>query len=140
MSKLRFHLTQFLARREYSEAELRQKMTTKKYPIEAIDHELSLLQAQGLQSDLRFTQSMCSHYAGRGKGPHYVLMHLKLKGVDKALAQDTVANFNWTDALLIAKRKLVSVSGEKLKQRLYARGFTQNNIQQGLDQEVENEY
>lgn len=139
MSKLKLDLIRLLTRREYSESELRQKMLAKQYPLEAIDDEISSLKSQGLQSDQRFVDSMCAHYARSGKGPNYVMMQLQSKGIDKRLAQQSISQFDWQEALFVAKRKLTSVDGIKLKQRLYARGFTQSEINQGMNQEIEDE-
>ena len=66
--KLKDKLILLLNRREYSAFELTQKMLDKGFPEEAIDHELSMLQEEGLQSDRRFCESMCRHYSYRERG------------------------------------------------------------------------
>jgi regulatory protein len=135
MSKLKSDLMKLLVRREYSVFELRQKMLAKNFPPQAIDFEIDQLKAQGLQSDQRFVFCMCEHYAKSGKGPQYVLMQLQLRGVEKSLALAGVSEYDWQESLMIARRKLASLVGQKLKHRLFARGFTDEAIKQGMIEE-----
>ena len=70
----------WLARREHSEHELRQKLS-RLHPSEeaivGIDLVLSKLQQAGYQSDQRFAESLLRWRFNRGKGPLYIKQELR---------------------------------------------------------------
>ena len=69
-----------LARREYSEKELRIKLTDK-YNEEICQRVLDYLQANNYQSDERFTDMIVRSYASRGYGHKRILQELSRKGI-----------------------------------------------------------
>lgn len=121
--KLKDKLILLLNRREYSAFELTQKMLDKGFPEEAIDHELSMLQEEGLQSDRRFCESMCRHYSYQGKGPLFARHELVSRGVDSLLIEQIIEGFHWQEAYAMALRKLGNLEKNTLKKRLYNKGF-----------------
>jgi regulatory protein len=74
-----------LARREHSQAELKQKLT-RRYGVEAIElikTTLERLAADNYQSDQRFTESYIYSRLQRGFGLNRIKQELQQKGVDR---------------------------------------------------------
>ena len=93
MSKLEFSQTDqqtvirhkgmdLLARREHSRLELARKLL-QRFPDESslIDEVLDGLQADNLQSDLRFAESFLRARVSRGQGPQRIIVELQQRGV-----------------------------------------------------------
>ena len=75
----------FLARREHSEHELRQKLNARHDDGEAIDAVLQQLKEEHLQSDERFTESYVNHRFNAGIGPLKICHELRQKGISDML-------------------------------------------------------
>ncbi|GHB20580.1 regulatory protein RecX [Salinicola rhizosphaerae] len=76
---------QFLARREYSRAELAQRLSDKGVAAEAVAPALDALSADGLQSDERFAEVFVRSRIARGQGPVKVRADIRTRGIDDAL-------------------------------------------------------
>jgi regulatory protein len=75
-----------LARREYSKAELRERLGRKSELSQgAIEGLLAELAAEGWQSDERFAESFMNSRIAQGKGPLRIRQDMKLKGLDSDL-------------------------------------------------------
>jgi regulatory protein len=74
-----------LARREYSQQELRSKLTEKQ--CSSVEPLLERLLAQGFQSDERFTESFIRYRIGKGQGINKIRYELQLRGIDAILFQ-----------------------------------------------------
>ncbi len=70
-----------LARREYSQVELRQKLRQQAFEIQTIDECLAQLIKDNYQSDQRFAEMFCLHY------------ELKQKGIDDSLSSSVLAEY-----------------------------------------------
>jgi regulatory protein len=75
----------FLARREHSEQELRQKLNARADDAEAVEQLLRQLKDERLQSDERFTEAYIHHRVNAGIGPLKIRYELRQKGVDELL-------------------------------------------------------
>ncbi len=75
----------FLARREHSEQELRQKLNARHYDDEEVDAVLQQLKAEHLQSDERFTESYVNHRFNAGIGPLKIRYELRHRGINELL-------------------------------------------------------
>ena len=75
----------FLARREHSQQELRQKLNARNDDAEAVEAVLRQLGDERLQSDERFTESYVNHRFNAGIGPLKIRYELRQKGVDDLL-------------------------------------------------------
>ena len=75
----------FLARREHSQQELRQKLNARNDDAEAVEAVLLQLGDERLQSDERFTESYVNHRFNAGIGPLKIRYELRQKGVDDLL-------------------------------------------------------
>jgi len=80
----------YLARRDYSRAELTQRLTRRGIEPEAIEHALDALTAAGLLSDTRYAASVVAQRAGR-YGKRAIAYALKEKGVDATAAEAALA-------------------------------------------------
>ncbi|MCP4470440.1 MAG: regulatory protein RecX [Gammaproteobacteria bacterium] len=75
----------FLARREHSEQELRQKLGARDYDGAALETLLQQLKDERLQSDERFTESYVNHRFNTGIGPLKIRYELRQKGISALL-------------------------------------------------------
>lgn len=150
---LRTACIDLLARREHSCLELRRKMSRKfkeRFSAEQIEQAIETLAAEGLQSDLRFTESFTRAKYERGDGPYKIKAALQQRGVHAGLIEQALGDeqLDWQRrALLLHRRRFSGVSeilsGEeasneysdvRLKQRakemrfLQSRGFPKDII------------
>jgi len=77
-----------LARREHSEYELRQKLKSRDYDVEAIDAVLQGLKQNKLLSDTRFAEAYVNHRFNAGVGPVKIRYELRQKGITEVLADE----------------------------------------------------
>jgi regulatory protein len=84
VKKLRATCFAMLARREHSQRELLQKLTTKGYEKVDIQELLSEFQEKNWQSDMRFAESYSRSRVNKGFGPTRITLELQERGVDIA--------------------------------------------------------
>ncbi len=127
----------FLARREHSRKELRQKLARSCEDAALIEELLDKLADEGLQSDRRFTESFIHHRVNKGQGPVKIEQELRQRGIDPELVSECLHTdtFDWYGmAEQIRNRKFgEAIPGDyqnKAKQSrfLYSRGFTSEQI------------
>ncbi len=96
----------FLARREHSEQELRQKLKARNDDDEAIEAVLLKLKDERLQSDERFTEAYVHHRVNAGLGPLKIRHELRQKGIEASLADVWLAEMDdrW-DAMMRQQRE-----------------------------------
>ncbi|TPH19355.1 recombination regulator RecX [Litorilituus lipolyticus] len=70
-----------LARREYSELEIQQKLKQREYQQSDIDAAIAQLLKKNYLSDDRFAETVCRYRSNRGYGWQYIANELKQKGV-----------------------------------------------------------
>lgn len=70
-----------LARRDYSEKELRQRMQHKQFEQTEIDQVLAQLQQANYQSDIRFCEMLIRSRVNKGYGWLYIQQELQYKGI-----------------------------------------------------------
>jgi regulatory protein len=80
-----------LALRAHAEADLRRKLTGKGHPPTAIADALARLSAQGLLDDSAFAQHYARTRVARGRGPSRLVHDLLRQGVERGLAERSVA-------------------------------------------------
>ena len=133
-----------LARREYSRAELAQRLSKKSFEPSAIDECLDKLIEQGFQSDERFAASFVRSRILRGQGVIRIKGELRQRGVDQETlnaAFESVVESEQVDWFELARetlaRRFTSV-GETPKERakrerfLASRGFDFEQIRYAL--------
>lgn len=95
----------WLARRDYSASEARQRLTRKGVTEARINEVMEKFVSEGTISDRRFAESLVRSRAARGKGPLLVTAELKSRGIDRELARETTDAFAWRDVGEMAKVK-----------------------------------
>lgn len=131
-----------LARRDFSQFEISQKLKTKGYSEDIIAPILTDLSQSGYLNDQRYTENFIRSRRTRGYGPERIRQELKIRGV----TQETIAEqLQITDnAWLVEARKVWQkhFKGQvpkdfktKAKQMrfLQYRGFTQEQIESVVD-------
>ncbi|MCF7847180.1 MAG: recombination regulator RecX [Candidatus Gracilibacteria bacterium] len=140
----------FLSRREYSVAGLREKLVTK-FPedLEEVEAVLKALQQKGWLSDERFTELLIREKAEISHwGPRKILMKLREKGIDPALAEEQLAKLYSEEdqqkaALILAEEKRKKLRAQKTpagkeREKLFSflaqRGFEIGSLNAVLDE------
>ena len=82
---LRHVAMDFLARREHSAHELRQKLEARAGEDDDVEDVIRQLQEERLQSDERFVEAYVHHRYNAGVGPLKIRYELRQKGVAEAL-------------------------------------------------------
>ena len=128
----------FLARREYGQAELIRKLADKGFDRDVADQALAQLTADGLQSDQRFADSFVQSRINQGKGPVRIRLDLTQRGIPDSTTEIALEEAD-TDWYALAREQRVKKFGEaspsdfKEKARqmrfLQYRGFEQDHIQ-----------
>ncbi|MBF7053894.1 regulatory protein RecX [Halomonas sp. KAO] len=80
-----------LARREYSRAELAERLAARGHAPADIDECLDELAAQGLQSDTRFAESFLRSRLFRGQGPVKIRLEMARRGLDPEEVREAFA-------------------------------------------------
>jgi len=126
-----------LARREHSLAELTDKLAQRGYPREDIQKVVENCQQQGLQSDVRFAESLVRTRVRQGYGPVRIRQELQAKQVSRSLIDGALRSEqdNWISHATCAWKKKYKPSGDesfaekqKQKQFLLYRGFSADMI------------
>ncbi len=127
-----------LARREYSEHELRVKLGPRADPAET-DRILARLKDAGLQSDARCAETLVRHYAEEGWGRRRIFYEAGLRGVGAELVRGALAaaGIDWAErAAAAARRRRLSSGTPAEKHRalmfLARRGFDSAEAEEGL--------
>ena len=128
----------FLARREYGQAELIRKLADKGFDRDVAEQALAQLTADGLQSDQRFADSFVQSRINQGKGPVRIRLDLTQRGIPDSTTEIALEEAD-TDWYALAREQRVKKFGEaspsdfKEKARqmrfLQYRGFEQDHIQ-----------
>lgn len=104
-----------LARKDYSQAEMRQKLGQKGFSLTEIENVLHKLSTHQLLNDLRYAQNLANFY-GKQKfwGPWRIKHKLKEKGIGPDLAEEVVAQ---EEKIFPAEERLKKLLEKKLKNR-----------------------
>lgn len=104
-----------LARKDYSCAEIRQKLVQKGYPLGEIENVLQKLSALQLLNDLRYAQRLANYYGGEKLwGPWRIKHKLQEKGISPKVTEEVVAQ---EEKIFPAEEKLKKFLEKKLKNR-----------------------
>jgi regulatory protein len=135
--RIRKKAMDLLARREHSEQELRRKLKSREYDVDAINEVLQALQSDRLLSDERFTETYVNHRFNAGVGPLKIRYELRQKGVPDLLADEflDLLSERW-DQLMVQQRvrkygeAIPADYAERMKQArfLQNRGFSPESV------------
>ncbi|TPW18119.1 MAG: regulatory protein [Halothiobacillaceae bacterium] len=132
----------YLARREYSANELRERLHHKGFPHELITALLADLQERDLQSDQRFSDAYVRARKEKGYGPTRIGGELQQKGISAATAHASLhdPDHDWrAQARLLKIRRFgqgrSAAPNELLKQKrfLYQKGYSNEHIRAAFD-------
>lgn len=96
-SRLRSYAFAMLTRKEYSKAELIEKLALYAESRDEVIALVDELSAQHYQSDQRVAEIMLSSQKRKGKGPNQIKMKLKSKKIDTALIAEELKETDWAD-------------------------------------------
>ncbi|BFU61806.1 MULTISPECIES: recombination regulator RecX [Rodentibacter] len=102
------YVINLLARREYSEFELRNKMQEKNFSEEEIENVLAYCQQKNWQNDKRFAENYINARSQRGYGINRIRQELhQLKGITTDVIEETLSetNVDWESVVLTTLRK-----------------------------------
>ncbi len=132
----------FLARREYGQTELIQKLAEKGFDRHIAEQAISTLTEEGLQSDRRFAESFVQSRVNQGKGPVRIRLDLGQRGIRDAeieIALDA-SDADWTvlaQEIRLKKFGRVKPADFKAKAKqmrfLQYRGFEPDQIQAAME-------
>lgn len=144
IKQLKSYLLSLLARREYSEWELRQKLTKFTTDDQLITDLLNEFKCQNWQSDQRFTESLINSSKTK-YGQLKILHQLKNKGINTELDDITLPSIaEQTEVAITLLQKKYKQAEESLtaKQKYFQflryRGFQQEVIYQAIDSWLNN--
>lgn len=130
-----------LAKREYSQSELRTKLQTK-FPEQAeeVEQVLERLVEQGLQSDQRFAQMWLNSQIEKGRGPIRISYEARNKGIApliQALLEQS--EIDWFErARQCAIRKFTALPDQRAHARAYRylsyRGFNGDMVRYAISE------
>ncbi|OOF61967.1 recombination regulator RecX [Rodentibacter pneumotropicus] len=120
------YVINLLARREYSEFELRNKMQEKAFSEPEIDEVITHCQQKNWQNDKRFAENYLHYRSQRGYGENRIRQELKhLKGVSSAIITEVFAecDINWSElAFMVLRKKFpnyIEKHSPKIKQKIW---------------------
>ncbi|MEN3978103.1 regulatory protein RecX [Acinetobacter sp. CWB-B33] len=94
-SRLRSYAFAVLTRKEYSKAELIEKLALYAESREEVTTLVDELSRENYQSDQRVAEIMLSSQKRKGKGPNQIKMKLKNKKIDTALIAEELKETDW---------------------------------------------
>jgi len=131
----------WLARREYSQAELRARLAERDFTQEQIEVAVAGLVADGLQSDERFAESFVAVRMRKGQGPVRIRMELKRRGLAGELIRRylDVGSQTWANLASEVRQRKFGANmpddfSEKARQMRFLeyRGFTGDQIRSAV--------
>ena len=131
----------YLARREHSCLEIRQKLLSSGYAEDLAAAVVADLEMQGLVSDGRFAEAYARYRRLRGFGPVRIRMEMEQKGVASSTCQEVInqKGFDWfvhAENMRIKKFGIDPPVDYKERARqarfLQQRGFSSDQIQHAL--------
>ena len=138
-SRLRSYAFAVLTRKEYSKAELIEKLATYAADREEVINLVEELSNNNYQSDQRVAEIVLSSQKRKGKGPQRIKLALKNKKINSELIQEELKEIDWADQAYQLKIKKFGSTVEKdpkLKAKqirfLQYRGFDMDAIMKAI--------
>lgn len=138
-SRLRSYAFAVLTRKEYSKAELIEKLATYAANREEVINLVEELSNNNYQSDQRVAEIVLSSQKRKGKGPQHIKLALKNKKINSELIQEELKKIDWAEQAYQLKIKKFGITIErdpKLKAKqirfLQYRGFDMDAIMKAI--------
>jgi len=129
----------YLAIREHSSLELRNKLLRKEFDLAVIEKVIIQLQLDNLQSDERFAESYIRMRTGKGFGPFKIQHELQQRGIVRKLSGDSA----WISKACHAREKRFGQNLPENKRELAkqfrfleSRGFSHSQIKVALSGKI----
>ena len=142
-SRLRSYAFAVLTRKEYSKAELIEKLATWAMHREEVIKLVEELSAQNYQSDQRVAEITLSSQKRKGKGPNRITLALKTKKIDTGLILEELKETDWVEQayqLKVRKYGTEVATDPKLKAKqirfLMYRGFEMDAIMKAISRKI----
>ncbi|MGE8558708.1 regulatory protein RecX [Acinetobacter sp.] len=143
-TRLRSYAFAVLTRKEYSKADLIEKLALYAMDREEVVKLVDELAKENYQSDQRVAEMMLSSQKRKGKGPNRIKLALKSKKIDSSLIQDELKETDWNEQAYQLKVKKFGLAVEKepkLKAKqirfLMYRGFEMDAIMKAIGRKPE---
>lgn len=143
ISALKRMALNWLSRRDYSEAALRQRLLTQATDVEAVGEVLTWCKAHNYLNQQRYVQMLVRSRANRGYGLLYILQECRQQNISQAEVAQSVAELE-IDWFTLARQQYQKKYGstvaadykDKLKRMAYLqrRGFNSEQIEFALTQ------
>ncbi|ENU97644.1 regulatory protein RecX [Acinetobacter variabilis] len=143
-TRLRSYAFAVLTRKEYSKAELIEKLALYAEDRNEVVTLVEELSRENYQSDQRVAEIMLSSQKRKGKGPNQIKMKLKSKKIDTALVSEELKETDWVQQayeLKLRKYGPEVTKDPKLKAKqirfLMYRGFEMDAIMKAISRKTE---
>ena len=143
-TRLRSYAFAVLTRKEYSKADLIEKLALYAVDRDEVLKLVDELASENYQSDQRVAEMMLSSQKRKGKGPNRIKMALKSKKIDSSLIQDELKETDWNEQAYQLKVKKFGLDVEKepkLKAKqirfLMYRGFEMDAIMKAISKKAD---
>ncbi len=143
-TRLRSYAFAVLARKEYSKADLIEKLATWAQDRDEVLTLVEELSANHYQSDQRVAEMTVRSQVRKGKGPNRIKLALRAKHLDKELVKDDIAEIDWYEQAyqLKVKKYGTDVSKDpKIKAKqirfLQYRGFEMDAIMKAISKKTD---
>jgi regulatory protein len=138
---IRLAAMNYLARREHTRRELKQKLAKRFKSADLVDEQLERLADEGLQSDTRFAESFVRQRYNNGYGPLRIRQELGQKGVPDSDIEGAMSSqdYDWyASAKAVLERKFGPERAADLREKakrsrfMQYRGFSAEDFQRLL--------
>lgn len=143
-TRLRSYAFAVLARKEYSKADLIEKLATWAQDRDEVLTLVEELSANHYQSDQRVAEMTVRSHVRKGKGPNRIKLVLRAKHLDKELVKEDIAEIDWYEQAyqLKVKKYGTDVSKDpKIKAKqirfLQYRGFEMDAIMKAISKKTD---
>lgn len=143
-TRLRSYAFAVLTRKEYSKADLIEKLALYAVDRDEVIKLVDELASENYQSDQRVAEMMLSSQKRKGKGPNRIKMALKSKKIDSDLIQNELKETDWNEQAYQLKVKKFGLDVEKepkLKAKqirfLMYRGFEMDAIMKAISKKAD---
>ncbi|AXQ22243.1 regulatory protein RecX [Acinetobacter wuhouensis] len=143
-TRLRSYAFAVLARKEYSKADLIEKLATWAQDRDEVLTLVEELSANHYQSDQRVAEMTVRSQVRKGKGPNRIKLALRAKHLDKELVREDIAEIDWYEQAyqLKVKKYGTDVSKDpKIKAKqirfLQYRGFEMDAIMKAISKKID---
>ena len=137
-----------LQSRDYSESDMRRKLTMSYYPVRIVDETLEFLKKYSYIDDERYTKNIIEN-SSRYRSRKDIKMRLHRKGIAKDLISDLISDVNIDEVGIIRTKYIGKIEefkngDDKTRKKIYnmllRKGFSYDDINTALNSELSTKY